>query len=77
MPEELPLKNPSVIWAQRLGLIYLTVEVEDMKVDELNCKANHFVLKGSNAAGRYDVELELYADVLWEEHKQVLFICLI
>ncbi|KAI6179148.1 hypothetical protein M3Y98_00579100 [Aphelenchoides besseyi] len=61
-------RNPIVLWAQRHKYIYLTIEVEDMKIEELKCDENKFVLKGTRKDDRYDVELELYGNVKWDEH---------
>ena len=44
--QQLTQRNPSILWAQRSKLIYLTVEVEDMKIEKLAVEENKFVLKG-------------------------------
>ncbi|KAI6196466.1 hypothetical protein M3Y94_01113300 [Aphelenchoides besseyi] len=61
-------RNPIILWAQRHKFVYLTIEVEDMKIEELKCDQNKFVLKGAHKDDRYDVQLELYGNVKWDEH---------
>lgn len=38
-------KHPMVLWAQRSGLVYLTIEVGDMKVEEFKIDGEKFYLK--------------------------------
>jgi len=38
-------KNPTIKWAQRSNLIYLTLEVGDMKVEELSVVDDSFKIR--------------------------------
>jgi len=66
-------KHPTVLWAQRDNVLYLTVEVEDMKIKELVVDGERFFISGSNEAGDvdYEAELELYAAIKGSERRQV------
>lgn len=44
---QLTQRNPSILWAQRSKLIYLTVEVEDLKIEKLTVEGNKFIIKGA------------------------------
>jgi hypothetical protein len=39
------VKNPTIKWAQRSNLIYLTLEVGDMKVEELSVVDDSFKIR--------------------------------
>lgn len=72
MTNELPLKQScTIIWAQRKNLLYLTAEIEDLQIEELKCQGNQFTLKGANSLNRYSIQLELYADLKWDDYKQI------
>lgn len=74
MTAELPLKNSAtIIWAQRLDRLFLTVELQDLTIEELKCQGNHFHIKGQNQEAKYDIDLELFDEVK-EEYKQVCFL---
>ncbi|KAI6207823.1 CS domain protein [Aphelenchoides besseyi] len=64
-------RNPTILWAQRKELVYLTVEVEKLNMDELKCDGNKFSLKGSDSTTKFDVELEFFDNVNWDDHKRM------
>jgi len=66
-------KHPTVLWAQRDNVLYLTVEVEDMKIKELVVDGERFFISGSNETGTvdYEAELELYGPVNGSDRRQV------
>jgi len=67
------IKHPIVLWAQRTDLIYLTIEVGDMKVEEFKIEGKHFYLKGTDVTGAqtYVVDLEFHANVKGDEKRQI------
>ncbi|KAI6187687.1 CS domain and HSP20-like chaperone domain-containing protein [Aphelenchoides besseyi] len=67
------MKHPTILWAQRDNLIFLTVEVEDMKIDELIVDGSKFYIRGTNSSGRdsYEADLELYAPIKGTERRQI------
>jgi prostaglandin-E synthase len=72
MSEQLPLKQScTIIWAQRKDRIFLTAEIEDLQIEQMNCQNNQFTLKGANSLNRYELKLELFADLKWDDHKRV------
>ncbi|KAI9321312.1 HSP20-like chaperone [Dichotomocladium elegans] len=66
--------HPSVLWAQRKDLIYLTVEVTDINKPVIEVKPNsfHFKGKGEKEQNEYEAEIEFYAAVDVEKSKQHL-----
>jgi len=66
-------KHPMVLWAQRSGLVYLTIEVGDMKVEEFKIDGEKFYLKGTDVTGSqsYVVDLEFFDKVKGEEKRQI------
>lgn len=38
-------KHPIILWAQRDALVYLTIEVDDMKIEKLEFKGDKFHIK--------------------------------
>jgi hypothetical protein len=38
-------KHPLILWAQRDNVLFLTVEVEDMKIEKLVIEGNKFVIR--------------------------------
>lgn len=39
------VKHPLILWAQRSPHIYLTIEVDDMKIENLSVEGDVFKLK--------------------------------
>jgi prostaglandin-E synthase len=65
-------KHPIVLWAQRDALIYLTVEVEDMKIETLDVSGNKFHIKGTSGSGqKYEADLELHDNLKGGERRQI------
>jgi len=65
------VKHPTVLWAQRSQNLYISIEIEDMKVDELTINENKFVFKGKHGADQYEVDLTLYGKLKGDERRQI------
>jgi prostaglandin-E synthase len=65
------VKHPSISWAQRSGLIYLSVEVVDTKVDKLAFVEDKFVFRGTKGGDTYEAELQLYGKLKGDECRQI------
>jgi prostaglandin-E synthase len=65
MEMEIEHRNPSIRWTQNDNVLYLTVEVEDLKVEKMLCKGDRFFISGTNNFGKksYKANLELYAPI--------------
>eukprot|EP00889_Picochlorum_renovo_P001167 jgi/Picre1/28197/NNA_003603.t1 len=74
------VRHPNVLWAQRSGLLYLTIDVQDCKDPEVHVtndsekKSGRVVFKGkahSHATGpeehEYELDLELFDEINPEE----------
>ncbi|KAI7901472.1 HSP20-like chaperone [Cokeromyces recurvatus] len=66
--------HPSVLWAQRADLIYLTVEISDIKDHKIDLTENKlkFTGIGEKEQNEYEAEIEFYAAVDVEKSKQHL-----
>ena len=55
--------HPSVSWAQRHNLIFLTINVEDVKNPEIKVEENRLYFKGTGGTDKktYEADLEMYA----------------
>jgi len=67
MPAEaqnVPL-HPSVLWAQRDSLVYLTISVEDMKIDDLTVNEKTLHIKGASGSTQqeYECTLEFFGEI--------------
>jgi len=61
MPAEaqnVPL-HPSVLWAQRDVLVYLTISVEDMKIEDLSVNEKSLHIKGESGVTHQQYECTL------------------
>jgi len=65
--------HPTVLWAQRDSILYVTVEVEDMKMDELKMDDKSMHIKGSNGTGSVDYEctLDFYGEVDAAKYRRI------
>jgi hypothetical protein len=52
MVAETVKRHPLIYWAQRDNVLFLTVEVEDMKIEKLVCEGNKFHI-------RFDIHLRI------------------
>lgn len=59
------IKKPQVLWAQREDVLYVTIELADIKNEEvkLDEKVLHFSAIGGAAGDKYEVDLEFYGEV--------------
>ncbi|ORY99383.1 HSP20-like chaperone [Syncephalastrum racemosum] len=66
--------HPTVSWAQRKDLIFLTVEVMDITNPVIDVKPDriHFKAKGEKEQNEYEFEIEFYKEVDVEKSKQNL-----
>uniref|UniRef100_A0A0N5C835 CS domain-containing protein n=1 Tax=Strongyloides papillosus TaxID=174720 RepID=A0A0N5C835_STREA len=65
--------HPQVLWAQRQNLVYITISVEDMEVQDLRIEGNKIHVKGTKGKGGplYETDLEVYSDLNGEMYKRV------
>ncbi|EIE78640.1 hypothetical protein G6F46_003630 [Rhizopus delemar] len=66
--------HPTVLWAQRANLLYLTVEISDIKEHKVDLTENKLVFKGKGEKeqNEYEAEIEFFAPVNVEDAKQHL-----
>jgi len=66
--------SPEVLWAQRADVLYLTVNLTDIKDQTIQLEKNklHFKGKGEVDQKTYEFELEFYDEVDPEKSKQNL-----
>ncbi|CAI2348672.1 unnamed protein product [Caenorhabditis sp. 36 PRJEB53466] len=56
-------KQPQVLWAQRESLLYITIEVDEAKIEDLKADANKLHFQGSSKSEKYATTLEFYEEV--------------
>ncbi|KAI7850814.1 HSP20-like chaperone [Circinella umbellata] len=66
--------HPTVLWAQRNDLIYLTVQLVDITKPQIDVTSErfHFKGKGEKEQNEYEAEIEFYGPVDVEKSKQHL-----
>ncbi|KAF7638795.1 CS domain-containing protein [Meloidogyne graminicola] len=65
------VKHPSILWAQRAGQIFLTIEDGDLKVNELVCEDDKFKILGEKGGEKYEADLVLFAKLKGAERRKV------
>lgn len=60
---------PTVLWAQRDDLLYLTVAVEDIEKPEIKVEANNLSFKLVNSRNARFPEIKLNCILFAEEHR--------
>jgi len=62
-----------VLWAQRDTIIYLTISVEDMKIDDLTIAEKSLHIKGTGGTSNqlYECTLEFFGEVNGSEHRRI------
>jgi len=65
------VKHPTITWAQRSPHIYLSVEVEDMKIESLTVDDDSFKIKGTKGSDVYEADLQLFAKLNGSERRQI------
>uniref|UniRef100_A0A0N4ZCZ4 CS domain-containing protein n=1 Tax=Parastrongyloides trichosuri TaxID=131310 RepID=A0A0N4ZCZ4_PARTI len=65
--------HPQVLWAQRQNLVYITICVEDMEVEELKIDGKKVHIKGTKGKNGqlYETDMELYDELNGEMYKRV------
>ncbi|KAL7074060.1 hypothetical protein ACQ4LE_006514 [Meloidogyne hapla] len=67
----LVIKHPSILWAQRAGQVFLTIEDGDLKIDELYCEDDKFKLKGEKGGNKYEADLDLFGKLKGAERRKI------
>jgi len=65
------VKHPIITWAQRSPHLYLSVEVDDMKVQELSVNEDSFKIRGKRGEDVYEADLKLFGKLKGEERRQI------
>uniref|UniRef100_A0A915EGA5 CS domain-containing protein n=1 Tax=Ditylenchus dipsaci TaxID=166011 RepID=A0A915EGA5_9BILA len=65
------VKHPPILWAQRSSNLYMAVELQDMKIEELKVHEDSFKIKGSKGDEKYEADLQLYGKLKGEDRRQV------
>lgn len=65
--------HPQVLWAQRENVLYLTFDVDDMKIDDLSVTQNQLHIKGAGGHEKtlYECSLEFYGDLDAESYRRI------
>ncbi|CAI5445037.1 unnamed protein product [Caenorhabditis angaria] len=56
-------KQPQVTWAQRESFVYVTLEVDDAKIDELKAEGSKLHFAGSSNTEKYETTIEFYEEI--------------
>jgi len=64
-------KHPSILWAQRVNQIFLTIEDGNLKINELVCEEDKFKIVGEKGGEKYEADLVLYGKLKGAERKKV------
>ncbi|KAF1806602.1 HSP20-like chaperone [Mucor lusitanicus] len=66
--------HPTVLWAQRADVLYLTVEISDIKEHKIDLTETklRFTGVGEKEQNQYEAEIEFYGNVDVEKSKQHL-----
>ncbi|XGW16969.1 hypothetical protein V3C99_001974 [Haemonchus contortus] len=63
-------RQPPVIWAQRESFLYVTIEVDDVTIDDLSADDNKMHFKGTSHTEVYETTLEFFAEIKGSEMKR-------
>ncbi|CAD6196563.1 unnamed protein product [Caenorhabditis auriculariae] len=64
-------KQPSVLWAQRETFLYVTIEVDEAKVDDLKAEPSKLHFAGSSKTDKYETTLEFFEEIDPESVKRI------
>uniref|UniRef100_A0A1I7V556 CS domain-containing protein n=1 Tax=Caenorhabditis tropicalis TaxID=1561998 RepID=A0A1I7V556_9PELO len=56
-------KQPQVLWAQRESVLFLTIEVDEAKIEELKGEGNKLHFQGSSKTDKYEATLEFFDEI--------------
>ncbi|CAP38028.2 Protein CBG21192 [Caenorhabditis briggsae] len=56
-------KQPQVLWAQRESLLFITIEVDDAKIEKLEGEGNKLFFQGSSKTDKYETTLEFFDEI--------------
>ncbi|CAL2037616.1 hypothetical protein CAEBREN_16802 [Caenorhabditis brenneri] len=56
-------KQPQVLWAQRESLLFITIEVDEAKIEKLEGEGNKLHFAGSSKTDKYETTLEFFDEI--------------
>ncbi|KHJ81470.1 CS domain protein [Oesophagostomum dentatum] len=63
-------RQPPVIWAQRESFLYVTIEIDDVKVEDLTADGSKLHFKGTSHTEVFETTMEFFAEIKGEEMKR-------
>ncbi|KAE9420205.1 hypothetical protein Angca_005629, partial [Angiostrongylus cantonensis] len=57
------VRQPPVLWAQREAFLYVTIEIDDVTVEDLTADSSKLHFKGTSHTEAFETTLEFFAEV--------------
>ena len=57
------MPNPTILWAQDRDIVYVTIQVMEIKEHDIKLENKKVIFVGKNSNNDYNVELDLFTDI--------------
>ncbi|VDL67312.1 unnamed protein product [Nippostrongylus brasiliensis] len=64
------VRQPPVTWAQRESFLYVTIEIDDVTVEDLTADSSKLHFKGTSHTEVYEATLEFFDEIVGSEMKR-------
>ena len=65
--------NPTILWAQDRDIVFVTIQVVDIKEHDIKIESNKVIFKGKNKTNEYNLDLDLFTDINIEKSNSAIY----
>lgn len=65
--------NPTILWAQDRDIVFVTIQVVDIKEHDIQIESNKVIFKGKNKTNEYNLDLDLFTDINIEKSNSAIY----
>lgn len=67
------MSNPTILWAQDRDIVFVTIQVSEIKEHNIKIDTNKITFQGKNNVTDYNLELDLFTDINIEKSNSALY----
>ena len=67
------MSNPTILWAQDRDIVFVTIQVSEIKEHDIKINNNKITFEGKNNINEYNLELDLFTDINIEKSNSAIY----
>ena len=67
------MSNPTILWAQDRDIVFVTIQVMEIKEHDIKIENNRVIFIGKNSTNEYNLELDLFTNINIEKSSSAIY----